>query len=74
MNPRVDQDRRAVPSAVLERLREARLEALRELEPGQRMEIAFTISVEAQKLSVAGMRSQGFSEAEIMAALKAKRR
>ena len=65
---------RAVPSAVLEKLREERDKALKELDPGQRMEIACSLSVEAQKLFVAGMRAQGFSEAEIGAALKAKRR
>jgi len=65
---------RAVPSAVLEKLREERNKALKELDPGQRMEIAFTLSVEAQKLFVAGMKAQGFSEDEIAAALEAKRR
>jgi hypothetical protein len=74
MSRRLGQRERAAPSAVLEKLREERTEALKEMNPGQRMEIAFALSLEAQKLFVAGMRAQAFSEAEIAAALKAKRR
>jgi DNA-binding NarL/FixJ family response regulator len=74
MKPNFEQGRRAVPSAVLEKLREERVEALKDLDPGQRMEIAFSLSLEARKLSVAGMKAQGFSEAEIAAALKASRK
>jgi len=71
MDPRADHGRRRVPSAVLEKLREERIEALKDMDPGQRMETAFALSLEAQKLFVAGLRAQGFSEAEIAAALKA---
>ncbi len=74
MCPKTDQRKRPVPSAVLEGLRKERLEALKEMDPGQRMETAFALSLEAQKLFVAGLRAQGFSEAEIVTALKAKRR
>jgi len=74
MKPNFEQGRRAVPSAVLEKLREERVEALKDLDPGQRMEAAFSLSLEARKLSVAGMKAQGFSEAEIAAALKASRK
>jgi hypothetical protein len=74
VNLKLGRRERAVPSAVLETLREERIEALKEMDPGQRMEIAFALSLEAQKLFVAGMRVQGFSEAEIQAALKAKPR
>ncbi len=65
---------RAVPSAVLEKLHEERIEALKEMDPGQRMEIAFALSLEAQKLFVAGLKAQGFSDGEIAAALSASRK
>ena len=67
-------NRRPIPSRVLEKLREERLEALKDMDPGQRMEAAFTLSLEARKLFVAGLRAQGFSEVEIETALKVKRR
>ena len=74
MSRRLGRRERAVPSAILEKLHEERIEALKEMDPGQRMEIAFALSLEAQKLFVAGLKAQGFSEDEISAALKAKRR
>ncbi len=74
MCPGADQARRRIPSAVLDKLHDERIESLRAMDPGQRMETAFALSLEAQKLFVAGLRAQGFSEAEIAAVLKAKRR
>ncbi len=47
MDPRADHGRRRVPSAVLEKLREERNEALKDMDPGQRMETALALSLEA---------------------------
>lgn len=44
------------------------------LGPGRRMEIAFRISMDAWKLHVAGLKMQGFSDAEVSAMRGAKRR
>ena len=43
------------------------------LDPGQKMMTAFSLSMEARKLRIAGLRSQGFSEMEILHLLKARR-
>jgi hypothetical protein len=56
---------RPFPSRVLEKLREERREALKSLDPGQRMELAFSLSQETRKLSLAGMKARDFSESEI---------
>lgn len=74
MSMKRGQGKRTVPSAVLEGLRKERNEALKEMGPGRRMETAFALSLEAQKLFVAGLRAQGFSEAEIASALSASRK
>jgi hypothetical protein len=74
MSVNVGEGRRRVPSAVLEKLRRERMEALKELDPGARMEAAFALSLEARKLFLAGLRAQGFSESEIHVLLKAKSR
>ena len=37
------------------------------LDPGRRMEAAFSLSMDARMLLVAGLRAQGFSETEIRA-------
>jgi hypothetical protein len=44
------------------------------LDPGQKMIAAFTLSIEARKLQIAGLRDQGFSETEILDILKTKRK
>jgi hypothetical protein len=44
------------------------------LDPGRKMITAFTLSLEARKLQIAGLRDQGFSETEILDILKAKRK
>jgi hypothetical protein len=42
--------------------------------PGCRMEAAFTLSIDGRKLHTAGLKAQGFSEAEICAIGSARRR
>jgi len=44
------------------------------LSPGQKMAAAFSLSMEARKLRIAALRSQGFGEAEILQILKKGRR
>lgn len=73
MDSSAAQNKRPIPSRVLERLRKERLDALKDMDPGQRLEAAFALSLEATKLFVAGLKAQGFSEAEIETVLKAKR-
>ena len=45
-----------------------------DLSPGRRMELAFLLSVDALEFLRAGLRAQGFSEAEIRHQLRSKRR
>ena len=68
--------------APLERPRASRLlaetrrrsrEILNKLDPGQRMQAAFALSLEARKLLAAGLQARGFSEAEIRAACGVRR-
>ena len=61
-------------SRLLSGLREERLRATNALDPGQKMAAAFSLSVEARKLMIAGLQSQGFTEPEIRQILKARRR
>jgi hypothetical protein len=44
------------------------------MDPGRKMIAAFSLSIEARKLRIAGLRSQGFTELEIRRILKAKHR
>jgi hypothetical protein len=44
------------------------------LSPGQKMAAAFSLSMEARKLRIAALRSQGFGETEILQILKKGRR
>jgi hypothetical protein len=44
------------------------------LNPEQKMLAAFSLSMEARKLRIAGLRSQGFSEQEILQILKSRRK
>jgi hypothetical protein len=74
MSVNAGQGKRRVPSALLGKLRQERMEALKALGPGERMETAFTQSLEALNVSLAGLRAQGFSESEIRDLLKAKSR
>ncbi len=73
MESKLGSNRRPIPSRVLEKLRVERLEALKDIDPGQRMEATFALSLEVRKLFVAGLEAQGFSDAQIEEALKAKR-
>jgi len=42
------------------------------LDPGQKIKIAFSLSVEAGKMPIAGLRAQGFTESEIHATVRAR--
>ncbi len=44
------------------------------LSPGQKMMAAFSLSMEARKLHIAALRSQGFDETEILQILKKRRK
>ena len=52
-------------SRVLAETREASRRAIAPTTPGRRMEMAFIISLDARKLRMAGLKTQGFSESEI---------
>jgi len=64
---------RPAASRVLAESRKASRCAIDLLAPGRRMEAAFTLSMDARKLRIAGLRAQGFSETEIRAIMSAKR-
>ena len=51
-----------------------RRQSRRSIDPGQKMLAAFTLSMEARKLLIAGLRAQGFSETEVLQILKARRK
>jgi len=61
-------------SQLRKKMRKERLLSRRSLDPGEKMLAAFTLSVEARKLQMAGLSAQGFSETEIRQILKAKRK
>ncbi len=65
---------RPAPSRLLTELRQERRLAMRELDPGRKMQAAFSLSVEARKLLIAGLRAQGFSQPEIRAILRTRRK
>jgi hypothetical protein len=44
------------------------------LDPAQKILAAFSLSMDTRKLLIAGLRSQGFSEQEILQILKARRK
>ncbi len=44
------------------------------LEPGRRMEVAFSLSMDALKMMRAGLKAQGFPDAEIREQLRSRRR
>jgi hypothetical protein len=57
-------------------LAETRTAGRRAFEPtatGRRMEMAFTLSMDARKLRMAGLKTQGFSESEVSAIVNAQR-
>lgn len=61
-------------SRILDDVRAQRRLAFRTMDPGQKMQAAFTLSLEARLLMIAGLRAKGFDEAEIYAVLKARRK
>jgi hypothetical protein len=61
------------PSRVLQGIRDASRRAFSLLPPGRRMEAAFTLSMDALKLRVAGLRERGFSDPQIREILKGGR-
>jgi hypothetical protein len=60
-------------SQVLFEMKMKRRKSHSALSPEQKMLTAFSLSMEARKFRIAGLRSQGFSEAEILQILKARR-
>ena len=54
-------------SRVLAEVRRTCRGATEIMDPGRRMEAAFALSMDARMLLVAGLKAQGFSEAEIHA-------
>ncbi len=61
-------------SRLLAETKKSRRERYDRLSAGRRMELVFQLSIEARKFLSAGMKAQGFSEAEIRERLRAKRR
>jgi hypothetical protein len=62
------------PSKLLLKMKMKRRQSRIALDPAQKMLAAFSISIEARKLLIAGLRRQGFSEAEILKILKERRK
>lgn len=65
---------RPKPSRVLAESREQNRRFFSTLDPGLKVQAAFDLSLEARRLSIAGLKAQGFSEEEMRAALKARTR
>jgi hypothetical protein len=61
-------------SRLLQEMKMQRRRSQSALDPGQKMMAAYSLSVEARKMLIAGLQSQGFSETEILQVLKARRR
>jgi hypothetical protein len=61
-------------SRLLSGMRKKKRLAISHLDPGRKMKAAFSLSVEARKLLIAGLKAQGFSESEIRRILREKRR
>jgi hypothetical protein len=59
-------------SRLLSQLKMQRRKSHSALSPKQKMLNAFSLSMEARKFRVAGLREQGFSDLEIMQILKAR--
>jgi hypothetical protein len=65
---------RTKTSKVLADTKNSHRERCDRLSPAQRMELVFQLSIEALEFLCAGMKAQGFSNAEIRERLRAKRR
>jgi hypothetical protein len=61
-------------SRLLSEMRKNRRQAIAALDPGQKMKNAYSLSVEARKLHIAGLRAQGFTESEIQSILRAEQK
>jgi hypothetical protein len=61
-------------SKLLSELKKERRQSHSALDPGRKMMAAFSLSMEARKLFVAGLKSRGFSETEVLQILKMRRR
>jgi hypothetical protein len=61
-------------SRLLVEMKTKRRQSRSALSPSEKMLAAFSLSMEARKLSIAGLRSQGFSETEILQILKSRRK
>jgi hypothetical protein len=61
-------------SKLLSELKIIQRQSRSELDPGRKMIDAFALSREARKFFVAGLKSQGFSETEILQILRMRRR
>ena len=72
----VQESRRERPNAsrILEEIRKPARIASSLLTPGQRMQMAFALSVDVLRLCRAGLETQGFSESEFDAIMDEKRR
>jgi hypothetical protein len=42
------------------------------MDPGRKMMVAFSLSVEARRMLIAGLQAQGFTESEIRAVLRTR--
>jgi ATP/maltotriose-dependent transcriptional regulator MalT len=61
-------------SRVLSEIRKERRRAISTLDPGRKVKAAFSLSVQARKLHISGLRAQGFTESEIREILRARRK
>jgi hypothetical protein len=69
-----DQIDRPKASRLLTEMQKERRQAMRSHDPGRKMAAAFALSVEVRKILIAGLQAQGFSELEIHAILRARRK
>jgi hypothetical protein len=60
-------------SRLLSELRKEKRQAISILDPARKMMAAFSLSIEARKLRIAGLRSQGFTGPEIDSIIKTRR-
>jgi len=65
---------RTKTSRLLSKIRMDRRQSISAIDPGRKMIASLSLSIEARKMLIAGLRSQGFSELEIRRIIKARRR
>lgn len=75
-NPPLPEDptQRPETSGSLSEIQERRRRRTAGMDPGLKMAHAFTLSIEARKLRVSALRSQGFPDSEILSILKAEQK